>query len=82
MKLKLAFTETEQPRVEFAEPSPVSLRFSEGGGGTGNYNALTNKPSINDVVLMGNKTFEDLGDAPLTNLEIKTMFDRIFGKGD
>lgn len=80
MRLKLAFSETEQPRLSFSAPSPVSLRFSEGGGGTLNYNALTNKPSINDVVLMGNKTFEDLGDMPLTNLEIKEMFDRIFGK--
>lgn len=80
MRLKLAFSETEQPRLSFSEPEPVTLRFSEGGGGTRNYNALTNKPSINDVVLIGNKTFEDLGDMPLTNLEIKEMFDRIFGK--
>lgn len=32
-----------------------------GGGGTSNYNALTNKPSINGVTLIGNKTLEDLG---------------------
>lgn len=36
----------------------------QGGGGTGggttNYNDLTNKPSINDVTLEGNKTSADL----------------------
>lgn len=31
-----------------------------GGGGTTNYNELENKPSINGVVLSGNKTSEDL----------------------
>lgn len=32
-----------------------------GGGGTSNYNALTNKPSINNVTLTGNKTLAELG---------------------
>ena len=32
-----------------------------GGGGTSNYNDLTNKPSINNVTLTGNKTTSDLG---------------------
>lgn len=40
-----------------------------GGGGTTNYNALSNKPKINGVELSGNKTSEDLhiegGDAVL-----------------
>ena len=31
-----------------------------GSGGTSNYNELTNKPSINGVPLVGNKTTEDL----------------------
>ena len=33
---------------------------SGGGGGTSNYNDLSNKPSINGVTLSGNKTSEDL----------------------
>ena len=33
----------------------------ESGGGTTNYNALSNKPSINGETLSGNKTAEDLG---------------------
>lgn len=31
-----------------------------GGGGTSNYNELSNKPKINGVELIGNKTSEDL----------------------
>jgi hypothetical protein len=31
------------------------------GGGTSNYNALTNKPQINGVVISGNMTPADLG---------------------
>lgn len=31
-----------------------------GGGGTKNYNDLTNKPQINNVELAGNKSSEDL----------------------
>lgn len=32
-----------------------------GGGGTSNYNSLSNKPKINDVELSGNKTLGQLG---------------------
>lgn len=32
-----------------------------GGGGTNDYNDLTNKPQINNVTLSGNKTSSDLG---------------------
>ena len=34
---------------------------SGGSGGTNNYNALLNKPSINGVTLTGNKTLTQLG---------------------
>ena len=48
---------------------------------TGNYNDLSHKPSINEVELKGNKTFEELGDHLLTNIEIKQIFDRVFKGG-
>lgn len=32
-----------------------------GGGGTSNYNELTNKPRVNSVELSGNKSLDDLG---------------------
>lgn len=42
-----------------------------GGGGTSNYNDLTNKPSINNVTLSGNKTAGDLG------LQSELTFDNV-----
>lgn len=45
---------------------------------TTDYNELKNKPKINDVVVEGEKTFEDYGDHILSNLEIKTIFNKVF----
>ena len=38
-----------------------------GGGGTTNYEDLTNKPKVNGIVLSGNKTSADLGITTLTS---------------
>ena len=38
-----------------------TLTISSTGGGTSNYQDLTNKPSINNVTLTGNKSLNDLG---------------------
>ena len=38
-----------------------------GGGGTGNYMDLTNKPSINGIVLIGNSSLNALGIQPAGN---------------
>lgn len=57
--------------------APISLGF-ERVRATGDYNDLENKPSINEVELVGNKTFEDLGDSPLKNLDIQAIFNRVF----
>ena len=47
--------------------------IDSGSTGTDNYNNLANKPSINGVVLEGNKTSEDLGiDTPTTLFESAT----------
>lgn len=43
-------------RVEY-----LLMQLNTGGGGTGNYNELENKPSINGNVLVGDQTTEDLG---------------------
>ena len=40
------------------------------GAGTNDYNDLVNKPSINGVELVGDKTTEELDILPLTNAEI------------
>ena len=39
----------------------IALYGGSSGSGTTNYNALLNKPSINGVVLTGNKTLKQLG---------------------
>lgn len=39
----------------------LTLNATGGGGGTSDYDDLTDKPSINNVTLSGNKTAEDLG---------------------
>lgn len=40
---------------------------------TGDYNFLINKPSIEGVTLVGNKTYEELNMNHLTNMEIESM---------
>ena len=42
-------------------PSYILGKSRGGGGGTSDYSALSNKPSINSVELSGNKTTADLG---------------------
>ena len=43
-----------------------------------NYNELSNKPSIEQVELVGNKNFSDLGLETMSNMEILTMFNEVF----
>lgn len=65
--------------ISFTDDGPFNASFEPiEKVNTSNYDDLFNKPKINDVELKGNKTFEDLGDTPLTNTEIKAIFDNIF----
>lgn len=41
------------------------------------YEQLDNLPQINDVALIGNKSFEDLGAESLTNLEIEAIINSV-----
>lgn len=50
-----------------------------GGGGTNNYNHLTNKPMIEGHTLQGNMTLEDIGDVAITNENIVSAVDTAFG---
>lgn len=43
--------------------------------GASNYTDLTNKPQINDVTLVGNKSFSDLGLIPISDEEIEALFE-------
>ena len=49
-----------------AETKINSNQVRGGGGGTTNYEDLTNKPKVNGIVLSGNKTSADLGITTLT----------------
>lgn len=49
-----------------------NIEIGGGGGGTSNYNALTNKPKINNVELNGNKSLNDLGIQPVGNYALES----------
>ena len=53
---------------------------SGGGSGTTNYNALLNKPSINGVDLIGNKTLADLGITNYDDTQIKKDINEVDNK--
>ena len=53
------FIAGEEPPISHLEKT-IAKYGAGGSGGTTNYNALTNKPSINGVTLTGNKTLVDL----------------------
>ncbi len=66
--------------LDIQKTKSIELKVLRGSGGTSNYNALTNKPQINEVELSGNKSIEELGITTMTNLEIKAIFDKVFNK--
>lgn len=49
----------------------------QGDPGTTIYSELTDKPRINDITLLGNKSFEDLGAESLTNIDIENIINSI-----
>lgn len=79
VRIKANFRESENMTASFGENDSVAANFGEMTFvHTDDYDDLLNKPKINGVELMGDKSFDDLGDTPLTNLEIKAIFDNIF----
>ena len=54
------------------EGNTLTINSTGGSGGTSNYNALTNKPSINNVTLSGNKSLNDLGIQPAGNYALES----------
>lgn len=57
--------------VQIAESGP---RGPQGPPGTTNYNDLTNKPRIESVELIGNKTLDEIGIRTITENEIYLLF--------
>lgn len=70
----------EKDCEEFVIIEPTTkeiVTFEENTGGTSNYNYLTNKPQINSVELVGNKTSSELKlqdeMEALTNTDIENL---------
>lgn len=60
------------------EPAPSEfVTFEQGNGGTSNYEHLSNKPKINSIELLGNKTSNDLNlqdkMEALSNMDIENL---------
>lgn len=70
-------SEEELVTVEEDAEEEVTTLEEDIGGGTNNYNNLNNKPKINNVELVGNKTSKDLKIQDemesLTNMEIEEI---------
>lgn len=74
------FTEGENMTAAFSDDASMDASFGETQKvSTSNYEDLYNKPKINGVTLTGDRSFEDLGEENLTNMEIATIFNRVFG---
>ena len=70
------FIAGEEPPISHLEKT-IAKYGTGGSGGTTNYNALTNKPSINGVELSGNKTLKQLGITNYNDTQIKTQISNI-----
>lgn len=80
---KATFQESDTLNAQFKDAETIDARFGEVQKvSTTNYNDLYNKPLINGKVLVGDKSFEELGDHILSNVEIKALFDRVFKGGN
>lgn len=70
--------------IQMGDDDTMEIKLIDGVPmGTNNYNDLDNKPSINGVTLVGDKTFEQLGRDDIKNSRIKeiidTQYELIFG---
>lgn len=60
---------------ELAAPTSMNAELNIGGAVyvVNDYEDLIHKPQINSVELIGNKSFDDLGMAGLSNMEIEEL---------
>lgn len=64
---------TQEIMMVVEQPRPIVMQTTESarGGGTSDYDALTNKPAINGVTLEGDKTASELGLATPSDVAAK-----------
>lgn len=68
--LKIETTISNKALVVETSILGVGPRGPRGPMGTTNYNLLENRPSIQSIELIGNRTFEELGIIPISQEEI------------
>lgn len=68
------YVNSDEEHMVWTGSSWLTIGGSGGSVGTTNYNDLINKPQINSVTLMGNKTFGDLGLSPIPQPNIWALF--------
>ena len=71
-KSQLEWVDEVDTRLDKVEEDIEDLKQNGTGGGSGgtpDYNPLTNKPSINNIELKGNKTLDELGIQGKTNIQ-------------
>lgn len=66
--LNAEFDMNEQLNAQFGTVSEITKTIDN------DYNNLVNKPKINAVTLVGDKSFEELGLERITNREIEELF--------
>lgn len=75
---RLKFSDYPQMNLVFSDSSQMNLKFGTEikpviGNPASDYSELSNKPSINGVTLVGNKTNEELNITSLSNSEIEEL---------
>ena len=83
-ELELDFSEEDELQLDFEDEEELQLELNEDPKGMTekNYENLINKPKINNIELLGNKTLNDLGiqekgsyaEKRITNTELEEIF--------
>ena len=79
--IKTSIQTTKRIDAKIGVNKPINAKIGKSVSGATSYPPLADKPQINDITLVGNKSIEDLGVSTMTNIEIKEIFDRVFNKG-
>lgn len=73
----LQYEATKHVYLFSSDGIPTYISDGDEDKDTTDYNELTNKPQINDIELIGNKSFEDLDAWRMTNTDIQNIIDSV-----
>lgn len=59
-QINVTIGKQSQVDVQFKKQNGIDVEIAKSGAGGGSYPPLSEKPSINDVVLIGNKTSAEI----------------------